>query len=122
MADRICHVTIPSLDLTESMEFYGTLFGWTFVPNTERYILFNDGEQGLGGGFSLDRSVSADTGAVLFIHVDRLDAKLAMLVQLGGQVVLSRSPIGQQNSGYGWYAIFSDPHGNRLGLYTENLV
>lgn len=121
MADRICHVNIPSLDLTESMEFYGTLFGWTFIPNTERYLLFNDGDHGLGGGFSLDRAVSADAGAVLFIQVDRLESKLAMLAQLGGQVVLGRSPIGQQSSGFGWYAIFADPHGNRVGLYTENL-
>ncbi len=102
------------------MEFFGTLFGWSFNPNTERYLLFNDGEQGLGGGFSLDREPATGSGPVLFIEVAGLEQKLELIRQLGGNVVQERMHVGPADTGFGWYAAFDDPHGNRIGLFTTN--
>lgn len=120
MPDCICHVNIPSADLQESQDFYGSLFGWSFMPNTDTYLLFNDGERGIGGGFTSTRSVSEDGGPVLFIKVDNLEQKLALVGQLGGKVLSERQHVGTQDSGFGWWASFSDPHGNHMGLFTTN--
>lgn len=45
----IIHLNIPSRELNESAAIYGDVFGWEFTPNTDEYLLFNDG--GHGGGF-----------------------------------------------------------------------
>ncbi|MCB1186601.1 VOC family protein [bacterium] len=120
MPDSICHINIPSRSLAESQDFYGSLFGWSFVPNTESYLLFNDGEQGLGGGFTTGREPSPRSGPVIFVKVEDLEARLAMVTQLGGKVLTERLHIGAEDTGFGWWASFEDPHGNHIGLFSTN--
>ena len=120
MPDSICHINIPSRNLLESQDFYGSLFGWSFVPNVESYLLFNDGEQGFGGGFTTTREPSPQGGPVIFIKVDNLEHRLAMARQLGAEIKTERQHIGNEDTGFGWWASFLDPHGNQVGLFSTN--
>ena len=48
--------------------------------------------------------------------VSDIPAKLAEIVEHGGQIVQGETEIG---GGYGFYAHFRDPNGNRLGLWRR---
>lgn len=108
----IVHINLPCPDLTAGQEFYGRLFGWRFIPNSESYVLFDDG--GLGGGLTSAASPAASGGVTVFIQVEDIDAKLSEVEAAGGQTVRPRGPVG----GPGFYGIFSDPWGNQIGLYS----
>lgn len=112
MSAPICFVNIPSRNLEESAEWYGRVFGWETAPNTETYTLFMDG--GHGGGFTLQASPSADSGVLLFITAEDVDAKLAEILEAGGKVIKEK----QKTGGGGDYAVFEDPHGNWMGIAT----
>ena len=114
MEGKIVHVNIPSTNLAESQQFYSDIFGWTFTPNNERYVLFDDG--GMGGGFSLDPNPLPVDGVLLFIQVNDLNEKLQQIEEAGCKIVLSKTPIG----GPGFYGVFTDPQGNRMGLYSKD--
>jgi predicted enzyme related to lactoylglutathione lyase len=110
----IVHVEFSAKDPKAAGEFYKELFGWKITEDTNMdYVMF-DAEEGPGGG--LPRvSDSTPAGAVL-VHVstDDIEASLAKVKKLGGSTVVPKTEI----PGFGWFAIFSDPTGNNVGLYT----
>lgn len=114
MAAPIIHLNIPSTDLAASQRFYGAVFGWTFTPNTEAYVLFDDG--GHGGGFSLNTKMAPEGGVLLFIRTDDIAETLAAIKEHGGSVISGQAPTG----GGGYYAVFRDPQGNLMGLATPH--
>lgn len=114
---RIVHVNIPSTNLDESQAFYGRVFGWTFIPNTEQYVLFSDCG-GIGGGFSTEQR-PGQGGLSIFVQVEDIPASLQSIVEAGGSIVLEKSPIGNENPALGFYAVVRDCHGNTLGIYSD---
>lgn len=109
----ITHVEIPVSDLAAATGFYSRLFGWQIseAPGFEGYPMWRAPNQISGGaltareeGFSQPRSV---------IEVDSIDAVLAKVTELGGKVDMPKGPIDASS----WYAVFTDPDGNQIGLY-----
>lgn len=113
-AGRIVHVNLPCLELARAQRFYATVFGWTFTPNTDDYVLFSD-RGGIGGGLTL-RTRPSEEGVLFFIRVDDIPAALAAAESAGGSVELERTPVG----GPGYYGILRDSEGNRVGVYSDN--
>jgi predicted enzyme related to lactoylglutathione lyase len=112
----IVHVEIPSHDLTQSSRFYADLFGWAVepVPGMD-YALFR-AEGGPGGGFPPVDSELHSPGAILiYVGTDDIDASLAKAEALGGTTIVSRTEI----PAVGWFAVFNDPSGNRVALFTS---
>ena len=117
----IIHVELPARDLEASSDFYEKLFGWK-INRSPNYVAFQP-ESGPGGGFnpladeSSGQKVLIKPGDV-FIYVDTedIDQTLEKAVALGGQVLIGRTEI----SGAGWFAVFIDPTGNRMGLLHYN--
>ena len=109
----IVHVELPVADAKASQAFYSDLFGWEFKPD-ERfdYTMFQAGE-GPGGGFS-KLGEHLDPGDVFgYVNTDDIDATVAQAESLGANVVQPKMEI----PGAGWVAIFTDPTGNRIGLW-----
>lgn len=113
----IVHVEIPAVDRRAAAEFYAQLFDWQIDNSADEmnYTMFNPGS-GPGGGFA-EISDGFEPGHIL-IHVetDDIDASLAKAESLGGETSLPKTEIPD----IGWYAIFTDPTGNSIGLYTGN--
>jgi predicted enzyme related to lactoylglutathione lyase len=105
------HLSIPASDLAAAQAFYGSVFGWTFMPNTPDYVLFDDG--GYGGGLTSTPHAGVD-GILPYLLVSDIPATLAQVTAAGGAVLISETPVGED----GGYAVFTDPHGNRIGLYS----
>lgn len=110
----ICHIEIPSTDLNKSKGFYGKVFGWKFEESPNGYVLFKPPE-GTGGGFVQDRKPSTE-GVALYIEVDDIESKLSEIEEAGGKKITPKTKISDE---YGYFAIFLDPAGNSLGLWSK---
>ncbi len=114
----IVHIEIPGNDPKAASKFYEEAFGWKIkvAPGFDYHMFAAEG--GTGGGFvkpGESMGVTYKAGEVLiYIGTDDIDASLTKVQSLGGKIVLPKTEIPQT----GWFAIFSDPTGNKIALYT----
>ena len=109
----ITHIDIPVSDARRSTDFYGALFGWTIreIPGFEGYPMWQAPNQISGGGLA-PRSDDF-TQPRSYVEVDSIDATLAAVEANGGTVLTGKQPITDTS----WFAFFTDPDGNVIGLY-----
>lgn len=108
------HIEIPTADAQKSKDFYGKLFGWKMNENMPGYVMFSTGDN-QGGGFTQE-SKPADNGVVLYIEVEDIPAKLGEIETTGGKKVKDKTGISPE---FGFYALFTDPSGNIMGLWSK---
>jgi uncharacterized protein len=112
----IVHIEIVTNDPRSSADFFGRLFGWkiTTTPDFEGYHMFQP-ESGPGGAFmSADNQLFKPGDVVLYAQTDDIDATLRQVQEMGGTVLVPKTDI----PAVGWFAVFSDPSGTRMSLYT----
>lgn len=109
----ITHVDIPVSDLEKAGEFYGEVFGWQISapPGFEDYPMWQAPNKISGGGLA-PRS-EGFTQPRSTVEVDSIEDTLAKVTQIGGTVLMEKSPITDTS----WWAVFADPDGNEIGLY-----
>jgi hypothetical protein len=114
---NIIHVELPARDEEAAAAFYGSLFGWRTI-HSPNYVGFRTVD-GPSGGFNPLTEENASTNipikpgdVLVYVSSDDIDATLGNMQALGGSVVVPRTEI----PGAGWFAIFADPTGNRIGL------
>ena len=114
----IVHVEIPATDLKEATQFYADVFEWEIDHSMEDYPMFK-AEGGPAGGFVKLSDPAHSVGVpLLFLGTDDIEATLATIEAHGGKTLMPKTEIGE-NAQHGWWAVFSDPVGNRLALYTS---
>jgi predicted enzyme related to lactoylglutathione lyase len=116
MSDHaIVHVEIPAQNPRASADFYAKLFGWkTETDERFDYSMFMP-SSGPGGGFNkIDGETTRPGDVLIYIGTDDIDGTLARAEELGGKILSPKQEIPET----GWFAFFSDPAGNRIGLYT----
>lgn len=109
---NICHIEIPARDLAQTKKFYSETFAWKFMPMSDTYEFFDTGN--MTGAFDTDAKPSHD-GTILVLAVEDIDEKLAQIEIAGGKTLKPKTAIAD---GHGHYAYFSDPSGNRMGIWT----
>ena len=109
----ITHIDIPVSDLGAAGAFYRDLFGWQISapPGFEGYPMWH-APNGVSGGGLAPRS-DGFTQPRSYVEVDSIDDVLARVVELGGTVTGGKQPITDTS----WWASFTDPDGNEIGLY-----
>ncbi len=112
----IAHLELSAKDPAAASEFYSKLFGWKIQHNEQfNYYIF-EGEGGPRGGFvTADEKEHHAGEVVVYIGTDDIDGSLRRVEELGGKVLHPKTEI----PGIAWWALFADPTGNRLGLYTR---
>lgn len=120
-AHPVVHIEIPAKDTKGLAQFYRDLFGWELhhEPSVDYWMFRAEG--GPGGGFvkvgetdpSSHMQYKPDS-LLVYVDSDDIEADLAKIESLGGRTVLTKTEI----PGTGWFAIFTDPTGNHLALYT----
>lgn len=109
----IVHVEFSAQDPKAAGKFYGELFGWKITEDTNMdYVMFEP-EQGPGGGMPRVGEMMQPGSVLVHVSTDDIEASLAKAEKLGGKRVVPETEI----PGFGWFAIFSDPTGNMVGLY-----
>jgi uncharacterized protein len=109
----IVHVEIPSKNREESAQFYKDMFDWEFehMPGDMPYTSFT--ADNTGGGFPELGDMFKPGDVIIYIASDDLEADLGRIEEKGGKTVLSK----QEVPGFGHFAIFTDPTGNRVALW-----
>jgi len=114
----IVHVEIPSADNDAAKAFYSALLGWEVqeVPMGDdfTYFMFNTGVD-MGAALSPVGDGMKPGDVLLYFHSDDLDADMARVPELGGQVILPRQDI----PGFGSLGMFLDPTGNRVAFWQS---
>lgn len=111
----ICHIEIPTTDPKKSQEFYSKLFNWKMNQETGGYISFVTPDND-GGGFTT-QSKPVEAGVVLYIKVEDIQQKLGEIKSSAGRVIKEKTKISEE---FGYYALFVDPCGNIMGLWSKN--
>jgi uncharacterized protein len=114
MADAIVHVEIMAQNLGRSSKFYSELFGWEITPCGDDYMIFKTGG-GLDGGLMKADEAGKWPPILFYIHADDIDAKLKAVEAAGGKIVTPKTPISPE---FGFFAVFTDPAGNSIGLHS----
>jgi len=118
----IVHVDIPAKDTRQAAEFYQKLFDWNLRHVEEfNYTMFQP-ESGPGGGFVQANSPSPGNeysysinSLLIYVETDDIEGTLARAEALGGKTLLGKTEIPMT----GWWAVFRDPDGSNIGLYTD---
>jgi uncharacterized protein len=116
MKKMIAWVEIPALDIRRAVKFYNTILKTDLEIldfGSEKMACFPTGEGAISEapGFTPSKNgalVSFDTG-------DALEETIAAITVAGGEIVTPKTKIEAEGRGY--FAIFTDTEGNRVGLY-----
>ena len=116
----IVHIEIPASNTTEAGKFYNEVFGWNIqADELYGYVQFQS-EGGPGGGFveaGKDNPVHVEyktDSLLVYLATDDIAATLKSIEVHGGKTLLAKTEIPH----VGWWAVFTDPSGNRLALFT----
>lgn len=113
---RINYVELPATDLAATKRFYAECFGWRFTDWGPTYVSFAAEGAGIDGGFRGDgqvRPAAADTGALVILYADDLEATQARVEAAGAEIV---KPIFHFPGGRRFQ--FKDPNGNELAVWS----
>ncbi|WP_127844797.1 VOC family protein [Psychroflexus aestuariivivens] len=110
---------IPAINFQQSVNFYNQIFGIDMETNIdENYAMaFFPVDKGIGGSIVAGPgSTPGDTGPLLYLNAgDDLSLVLNQVEKAGGRVVMPKTLISKES---GYFAIFIDPEGNKLALYS----
>jgi hypothetical protein len=113
------HIELHTRDLAASRRFYEEIFRWEFtiIPGWDTYAMFTTPDR-QDGGFDAGPQADApsDKGPVLHIEVDDIDAALGRIERMGGRTLVRKTKISDE---FGYFALFLDNVGNRLGLWSR---
>lgn len=110
----IVHIEIPAEDPHQAGEFYGELFGWDIDYDEQMdYVQFLS-QEGLGGGMPEVGEMAQAGDVILYIQSEDIEGDLEKIQAKGGKTVVPKTEIPT----VGFFALFSDPTGNTLGLFS----
>lgn len=116
---HICYIEIPAPDVNAAKRFYTTVFGWRMEDSDlgkARYTMFQAGSM-MGG---LDSSKQpTDRGVLLYLKVEDIPTTVQAIREAGGELVTNKSQVIDGSDAYGFAATFTDPNGNRMGLWAK---
>jgi predicted enzyme related to lactoylglutathione lyase len=119
MRNAVNWFEIPTTDLDRAARFYERVLGIELRRENfmgTPHAMFPADRPGVGGALiaAPDRKAAAEGTLIYLDATGKLDAALARVADLGGQVVLPRTSIGAP----GFIALVRDTEGNVVGLHA----
>jgi len=110
-----CHIVIPSKNYQKSKVFFEKVFGWRVqkTPGSSSLDILPPSRKGPSAELN-----SEEEAIVPAIYTSDIEAKLKLIEEFGGKKLIDKTPIGK-NAEYGYYALFEDPQGNKMCLYSD---
>jgi len=118
MRKLVTWVDIPAVDFKRAVNFYSNLLQIEleiFDCGEEKMACFPTGEGAVS--FAPGFTPSENGPIVNFNCENDLDGAIERALKLGGKIVHPKTKI--EVEGRGWFALFTDSEGNRLGLYGD---
>lgn len=110
---------LGSPDVDGSAKFYGDLFGWTTTPMEgadPTYLVVTNSDGHSNGGIRPPAPPGTPPSWLVYFATNDLDATLATVTELGGQVLVGATDIGIAK-----IAVAQDPQGAVFALYSGRL-
>lgn len=110
---------IQADDLERASNFYGEIFGWTFLENPSVPVEYLRIETGGTAGGMLKRPSETpppECGTNAYVcsfEVDDFDKTADVILEYGGKIAMEKFPI----PGVCWQGYFVDTEGNTFGLF-----
>lgn len=118
MRKLVTWVDIPAVDFDRAVSFYNNLLQVkleVFDCGEEKTACFPGGEGAVSKAPNFNPS---ENGPIINLNCgDDLDGALERVIGMGGKIVHPKTKI--EVEGRGWFALFIDSEGNRLGLYGD---
>lgn len=115
MGNPVVHFEIGANDAPRARDFYTGLFGWQIEVDPSGYGMVQTGSAaGIGGGI-MSAPEGRPTWVAFYVAVDDLEKYLARAEELGAQRIMGPTPLDGTRA----FAMFADPEGNVVGLFTE---
>lgn len=112
----VAHIEFSANNPEAASKFYAELFGWKIAGFPEFNYFTFEAKPGPGGGFPKVGENTKAGDVIVYIDTDDIPASLARAESLGAKTLVPKTAI----PGIGWYALFTDPTGNQVGLYTTD--
>ena len=109
-AASMCHVTWKATDVERTREFLTTLFGWSFAPQSDNYLVF-EAQSGAWVGLTQVERIERGAPFLPQIAVADLGAVIAKAMSLG-DIVEDEGEI----QGVARYADMRDPDGTLFSV------
>jgi uncharacterized protein len=115
MPNPVMHFELIAKNPDRLKDFYRRLFGWRQeeFPGMGYALLHADAGKGIGGGLGSPEG-GLPPGLAVYVEVDDVEKALASARELGAAKVLQEP---SDVPGIGRFAVFTDPEGNRIGLW-----
>ena len=119
MGQPVVHWEIAGKDAAKLQGFYSELFDWKIsVDEALNYgVVETGGQGGIDGGIFAPSSGAAPY-TMFYIHVGDIQEYLNKIESMGGRTETPPMDI----PGVGSVAVFSDPDGNSVGLFTGQTI
>lgn len=111
-----CHIIIPSKNYLKSKVFFENVFGWKVEEQTGTNTLEVLPKPRKGPSAELNSEAKTIIPSIL---TSDIDAKLRLIEKFGGKRLTDKTPIGKEGERGGYYALFEDPQGNVMCLYSR---
>jgi len=122
MSKMISFFEIPSVDFCRAVKFYETILKTDLVVcecgEDEKMAGFLD-ENGRACGdvFYNADFLPSQQGVIISLRTENMEGTLHAIVENGGKIIRPKTKI--EAEGMGYFALFIDCEGNKLGLYSD---
>lgn len=122
MKNSIPLIEIPAADFRRAVKFYENVLSIRLTVcdscEEEKMAFFYDftHQPNISISWAPDFRPSSE-GVLIHLTVEDIEASLALIEKEGGKIVRPKTKIDAESMGY--FALFLDSEGNRLGLYSE---
>lgn len=97
-------------------DFYARLFDWSVADSGDaNYMLIDTGAGGEAIGGGIGAAPDGTGGVTVYMKVEDLQAHLDQAERLGGKAVVPPTALPGD---FGAFAVFSDPEGHLVGLWS----
>ena len=122
MNSYISMFEIPATDITRATDFYQSILDITIekmgMPEMQMGILPYEGQMVTGVIIKADGYKPSADGVTFYLNAgDNLQTTLDKVEKNGGKIISPKTPHADGN---GFFAIFLDSEGNKMGLNSPN--
>ena len=123
MANVVSFFEIPTKDFERAVEFYNTIFNIEMeVSDVMGYPMAFFPNEGVGVTGALVRTddiIPTTDGTVMYINVTQSMVKVIKRIEdAGGHLLTPRTKLGPDDD-FGYFAVFVDTEGNKIGLHSH---
>lgn len=112
---------IPVLDMTRAVAFFNHLYGMKMeITELPEYAMAPFPEtSGVGGALVMGQGcIPTESGTLLYLNAPfKMESMLSRVEEAGGRVIMGKTEIGNDSSGY--FSLFIDTEGNKLALHSN---